>query len=291
MGRRATRVDPEPGSCTPCVPWPCVIATMGCHHLAIGSGRGLVVWVETIDGRQELVFVQMSPIASEPHREGLPEGTVVDELLLRGSQVIVNTRVGDRAGPALLFDADYKGGYRAPTAARVSWTHDDQMTPLPHRRPTPARSCTAVRFSSGWQARAAARGCSTMVRSVFTAPVRIAPCSTNGSSDRARDMRQEIWRVDVNTGAKALVLPVPADEFDDIHLEVIAQIDGRHRLGYSRAEWPAGAKPGDGSTQRVMYLTSLDGTEAPERVTVVGGHGVGDGRCRLRRWLVRRHAA
>jgi hypothetical protein len=261
-------VDPEPGSCTSCLPFPCAIATMGCHHLAIGSGRALVVWVERIEGRQELVFVQMSPIASEPHREGLPEGTVVDELLLRGSQVIVNTRLGDRAGPALLFDADSKGGYVVESAARLSWTDDDQLTSLPVAT---GGDYVFRRSSQLWLLDAGG------TRLLDDGPVGAFRAGPDHSVfferivDRAAGKRQEIWRVDVNTGAKTLVLPVPASEFDNIHLVAVAQIDGRHRLGYSRFERPPGAT-GEFNGQEVMYLTSLDGTEAPVRVTAVGGN-------------------
>ena len=90
--------------------------------------------------------------------------------------------------------------------------------------------------------------------------------------DRSGEKRHEIWRVDVDTGVKSLVLPVPADEFDFINLELIAKVDGRDRLAYSRWEWPLEVGKTLNSVKQVMYLTSLDATETPTRVTVIGGN-------------------
>ena len=263
-------VDPVPGSCTPCVPWPCVIATMGCHHLATGSYGAPVAWVESIGGRQELVIDRMSTIDRKVRREGLPVGTVVGELLVRGSLVIVNTRLGDRAGPALVYDADVKGGRRSATAARVSWTDDEQLTRLP------VATGGAYVFRRSSQLWLLDTNGST--RLLDHGPVGLFRAGRDHSVfferivDRGSDKRQEIWRVDVNTGTRALVLPVPADEFDNIHLVAIAEIDGRSRLGYSRVEWPTGEKSSYENAQDVLYVTSLDGADEPVRVMVIGGN-------------------
>ena len=93
--------------------------------------------------------------------------------------------------------------------------------------------------------------------------------------ERHGEPRREIWRVDVGTGAKSLVLPVPNGEFDDIRLVLVAKVDGHDRLAYSRWEWPVGVGRTLQSAEQVMYLTALDATDVPARVAVIGANETG----------------
>jgi hypothetical protein len=254
---------------TGCRPWPCDLAVQRCDHLTRASD-GSLVWLEANGDRQELVVASMSPAPTAPHREGVPAGVVVDEIVVDGSQIIVNTREQSGIGRALVFDTLSKGGQRLAVSARVAAADEETWTALP------ADSSRAYAFRRGTQLVLLDKTGNSRV--LDDGPVRTVRAGPDRSVfferpvPRGTAQRVEIWRVDVDTGVKTLVLPVPSDEFDSIELALVAPIEGRPRLLFTRAEWPPNERRTFENVQEVLYHTSLDGTDPPVRVKVVGGN-------------------